>query len=242
MSFWFIGCQLTTGYVKRHTDSSFSTLSQLIIISNFQLDDIDEDTTFPVKSEKQNFPLSRTQRLWAKTARRIISTPTIEDIHHRLPLLEMSGSHTFSSQGGTMNAQSSLDAKILEDVADALIFSDRAGVIVRWNRASSILFGFSAEETVGRNLDIIIPDHLRAAHWKGFHAAVTAGTMKLAGRPTLTRALHKSGRKLYIEMTFALVRGIDDEVLGSVAMARDVTERVERERAAKAHAAAPQNT
>ena len=31
------------------------------------------------------------------------------------------------------------------------------------------------------------------------------GVLKLQGRPTLTRALHKSGRKLYIEMTFALV-------------------------------------
>ena len=53
--------------------------------------------------------------------------------------------------------------------------------------------------------------------------------MKLQGRPTLTRALHKSGRKLYVEMTFATVKG---EVIGSVAMARDVMERVERERAA----------
>jgi PAS domain S-box-containing protein len=58
--------------------------------------------------------------------------------------------------------------------------------------------------------------------------------MKLAGKPTLTRALHKSGRKLYIEMTFALVRDAGGAVQGSVAMARDVTERVERERAAKA--------
>jgi PAS domain S-box-containing protein len=58
--------------------------------------------------------------------------------------------------------------------------------------------------------------------------------MKLAGRPTLTRAAHKDGRRLDIEMTFALVTGTDAEVLGSVAMARDVTERVERERAARA--------
>ena len=65
--------------------------------------------------------------------------------------------------------------------------------------------------------------------------------MKLAGRPTLTRALHTSGRRLYIEMTFALVRDAAGVVLGSVAMARDVTEKVERERAAKA-ASPPQNS
>ncbi|MCS3892026.1 PAS domain S-box-containing protein [Bradyrhizobium japonicum USDA 38] len=132
-----------------------------------------------------------------------------------------------------MTVPSELDARILDDVADALIYSDRAGTITRWNRASTALFGFSAGEALGQNLDLIIPEHLRAAHWKGFEAALASGSMKLAGRPTLTRALHQSGRKLYIEMTFALVRDPGGAVVGSVAMARDVTERVERERAAR---------
>ena len=61
---------------------------------------------------------------------------------------------------------------------------------------------------------------------------MTKGATKLQGRPTLTRALHKSGRRLYVEMSFAIVKGdIESEVLGAVAVARDVTERVERERA-----------
>ena len=132
-----------------------------------------------------------------------------------------------------MSNPSELDAKIAENVADALIYSDRSGTIMRWNGAATALFGFTAAEALGQNLDLIIPEHLRAAHWKGFDAAIASGTMKLQGRPTLTRALHKSGRKLYIEMTFALVRDSGGNVLGSVAMARDVTERVERERAAK---------
>ena len=132
-----------------------------------------------------------------------------------------------------MSDQASLEARILDDVADALIYADSSGAIQRWNRASHLLFGYSAEEALGRSLELIIPEHLRAAHWKGFDAAITSGTMKLQGRPTLTRALHKSGRKLYIEMTFALVRDSNGEVKGSVAMARDVTERVERERATR---------
>jgi len=133
-----------------------------------------------------------------------------------------------------MTDQTRLDANILDDVADALIYSDRAGTIMRWNRAATALFGFSAEDALGQNLDLIIPEHLRAAHWKGFEAAIASGNMKLAGKPTLTRALHRSGSKLYIEMTFALVRDAEGHVQGSVAMARDVTERVERERAARA--------
>lgn len=125
-----------------------------------------------------------------------------------------------------------LAERILDQLADAVIYANRSGEIVRWNRASTDMFGFSAEEALGLSLDLIIPEHLRASHWRGFNAAMTKGVTKLQGRPTLTRALHKSGRKLYVEMTFAVVKGDEGEVFGSVAMARDVTERVERERSA----------
>ncbi|ANW00309.1 PAS domain-containing protein [Bradyrhizobium icense] len=125
-----------------------------------------------------------------------------------------------------------LAERIVDQLADAIIYANRSGEIVRWNRASTGLFGSVPEEALGRSLDLIIPEHLRAAHWSGFNAAMKKGVMKLQGRPTLTRALHKNGRKLYVEMTFAVVKGDEGEVLGSVAMARDVTDRVERERSA----------
>ena len=134
-----------------------------------------------------------------------------------------------------MEDRPGLAEKIVDQIADAVIYANRSGVVVRWNDASTALFGFSAEEALGQSLDLIIPEHLRASHWRGFEAAMTKGAMKLQGRPTLTRALHKGGRKLYVEMTFAIVKGeAEGEMLGSVAVARDVTERVERERAARA--------
>jgi PAS domain S-box-containing protein len=134
-----------------------------------------------------------------------------------------------------MNEHGQLAECILDQAADAIIYADRSGKIARWNRAAAALFGYPLEEALGQSLDLIIPEHLRAAHWRGFDAAMANGTMKLQGRPTLTRAVHKSGRKLYVELTFAIVRAEPtDEVLGSVAVARDVTERVERERASRA--------
>jgi PAS domain S-box-containing protein len=124
----------------------------------------------------------------------------------------------------------SLAERILDSVGDAVIFADDKGTIRRFNAAATALFGFSAEAALGQSLDLIVPEHLRSAHWRGFDAAMKSGALKLEGKPTLTRALHKSGRKLYVEMTFALV--VRDSVAeGAVAVARDVTERVERERA-----------
>src|SRR5215813_13826984 len=106
-----------------------------------------------------------------------------------------------------MATPSNLAEHILDQVADALICANHKGEIIRWNRACTALFGFSAEEALGQNLDLIIPEHLRAAHWRGFDAALTKDALKLEGRPTLTRAVHKSGRRLYVEITFAVVKG-----------------------------------
>ncbi len=132
-----------------------------------------------------------------------------------------------------MEEQSNLAEQIVDQAGDAVIFADRSGTIRRWSRAAAALFGFAAVEALGQSLDLVIPVHLRAAHWRGFDAAMKDGALKLRGRPTLTRGQHKSGRKLYVEMTFALVMA-GGAAEGSVAVARDVTERVERQREATA--------
>jgi PAS domain S-box-containing protein len=128
----------------------------------------------------------------------------------------------------------SLDQRLVAQVAEALIYANTEGVIERWNAAAEKTFGFSAAEALGQNLDLIVPEHLRKPHWNGFDKAMASRTLRLDGRPTLTRGLHKSGKKLYVEMSFALVCDDAGAPLGSVAVARDVTERVEREKAAKA--------
>ena len=127
---------------------------------------------------------------------------------------------------------SSLAESILASIADAVIFADDAGTIRRWNRAAADLFGYSPAEALGQSLDLIIPEHLRAAHWRGFEAAMKNGDTKLQGRPTVTRTTHSTGRKLYVEMTFALVKeAAAVGARGAVAVARDVTTRMEQQRA-----------
>ena len=122
---------------------------------------------------------------------------------------------------------------ILDHLAEAVIYADLNGVIRRWNRAAEAMFGHSAAEAVGQSLDLIVPENLRETHWRGFDAAVQSGATRLHGHAALTRAAHKSGGKIYVEMSFALVVDASGTVLGSVAAARDVTERVEREKAAR---------
>ena len=136
-----------------------------------------------------------------------------------------------------MSSSESLAERVLEQTAEAVVYANQKGIIERWNAAAAAMFGYSAAEALGQSLDLMIPEHLRKGHWRGFDAAIASGKTRLGGRPTLTRGQHKSGQKLYVEMSFALVLDGTGSVLGSVAVARDVTERIEREKAASAAAA-----
>jgi PAS domain S-box-containing protein len=121
--------------------------------------------------------------------------------------------------------QPDLAASILAQTVDAVIYADAEGVIRLWNAAAERIFGFTSGEAVGASLDLIIPERLRNAHWTGYRAAVSSGKTRLGGRATLTKGLHKSGRSVYVEMSFSVVKDGAERVVGSVAIARDVTDK-----------------
>lgn len=116
-------------------------------------------------------------------------------------------------------------SRIVADVADALIYADRQGVIRVWNAQAEAVFGFSAREALGQSLDLIIPERYRAAHWTGFDRAMERGHTVHGAEVRTTRSKHKDGRRLYVDMTFSVVHDEAGKALGSAAMARDVTER-----------------
>lgn len=133
----------------------------------------------------------------------------------------------------TIELEHGLARAVIEQSADAVIFADTEGVTRFWNDAATAVFGFAADEVVGQSLNVIIPERLRQAHWAGFNRALETGATRLDGRATITRALHKSGRRLYVEMSFAVVRGPSGNIVGSVAIARDATARHEAQRAGR---------
>lgn len=56
----------------------------------------------------------------------------------------------------------------VNDAPDAILISDRAGIISFWNSGAEQLFGHTAAEAVGQSLDLIIPENLRGRHWDGY--------------------------------------------------------------------------
>ena len=118
-----------------------------------------------------------------------------------------------------------LHRAIVEQAPEAIIFADRDGAIRLWNAGAESMFGHTAEEALGQSLDIIIPEHLRRAHWDGFNHAVNTGQQKYVNRVMTTRSMHKNGTKLYVDLSFALVRDEAGTVVGALAVGRDCTAR-----------------
>ncbi|MDB5880596.1 MAG: hypothetical protein JWP43_474 [Ramlibacter sp.] len=120
----------------------------------------------------------------------------------------------------TMNpAPIDIHRAIVEQAQEGIIFIDCDNVVRLWNRGAEKLFGYTADEALGRSIDIIIPERFRAGHAQGMRLAVEAGKTRLGDRVMTTRATHKSGGKMYVDLSFGLVK--DGElVLGAFAVAR----------------------
>lgn len=109
---------------------------------------------------------------------------------------------------------------LLDDLPDALIVSDLRGVIQIWNRRAEIIFGIPKDAALGSSLDIIIPEHLRNAHWAGFYHAIQLGSVKNGGKSVRTKALLGNGSTALMDMTFSLARNEDSNLIGVIALVR----------------------
>ena len=114
--------------------------------------------------------------------------------------------------------------------AEAVIFADRAGVIRYWGAGAEAVFGHSAADALGNSLDLIIPERFRPAHWQAYDRSIESGQTKYEGRVLTTRSMRKDGSKLFVDLSFTMVKDAHDTVLGALATGRDCTSRYLAER------------
>jgi len=120
--------------------------------------------------------------------------------------------------------------QLVEHIPDAIIFADREGTIRLWNPGAEALFGYTASEAVGQNLDLIIPERLRRRHWDGYQKVMATGETRYGRELLAVPAVHRDGRRLSIEFSIALLRDDSGAVLGAAAVMRDVSERWQRDK------------
>jgi len=120
---------------------------------------------------------------------------------------------------------------VVREAPEAIVVCDPSGTIVLWNGGAERIFGYAADEALGENLDLIIPEKQRARHWAGYEKTMATGVTKYGDAELLkVPATHRDGRRLSIEFSVALLRsagenGDEGKIVGIMAVIRDSTER-----------------
>ncbi len=129
--------------------------------------------------------------------------------------------------GATMG---DLVSQVIDIAGDAVLVSDRDGVIRYWNAGAEAIFGWSRAEAVGQSMDLIIPERLRARHWSGWDHVMEMGVTRYGKDLLAVPAARKDGTPLSVEFTIQLVRDDAGRIVAVGAILRDVTARWQKDR------------
>ena len=111
---------------------------------------------------------------------------------------------------------------------DGIMCADDTGTITFWNAAAERLFGFTAQEAVGSDIDIIVPPTMRGGHGRGLTRVAHGGAPRLVGTTVQLDAIRKDGTEFPIELSLSMWREHDLASFGAIF--RDMTERRENEK------------
>ncbi|MEO7837539.1 MAG: diguanylate cyclase, partial [Acidimicrobiales bacterium] len=128
-----------------------------------------------------------------------------------------------------LQAREARTRQILDSANDAFVAMDRDAMVTEWNRQAEHVFGWSRAEAMGRPVTaLIIAPEDRAAHSEELTRFLTSYERNNLGRRLELTGLHRSGRRLPVELTISAVG--HGEQLSFNAFIHDISERKEAER------------
>jgi len=116
-------------------------------------------------------------------------------------------------------------ASIVESSGDAIVSKDLNGIIVSWNRAAENLFGYAAEEVIGKSITILIPEELHDEEPKILERIRRGDS--LDHYETIRQ--RKDGSRLPVSLSVSPVRDAHGTIVGASKIARDITARKQAE-------------
>lgn len=117
-------------------------------------------------------------------------------------------------------------AAIVDSSYDAIVSKDLNSVITTWNPAAERLFGYTADEAVGRSIMMLIPDHLHTEE-ADIISRIRRGE-SVASYETVRR--RKDGSMVPVSLTVSPIRNRRGTIVGASKIARDITATKESER------------
>lgn len=112
-------------------------------------------------------------------------------------------------------------AAIVESSDDAILWKDLDGIIASWNKGAERIFGYTADEVVGKPVTILIPPD-RQDEEPAILARIRRGE-RVEHYETIRQ--RKDGSLINISLTVSPVRDAAGNIVGASKIARDITER-----------------
>ena len=116
-------------------------------------------------------------------------------------------------------------ASIVESSADAILSMDLNGIITTWNRGAERIFGYSAEETIGQPVTILIPPE-RCGEEVAILERLQRGE-RVEHYETVR--IRKHGSRVDISLTISPIKDAEGKIVGASKIARDISERKQNE-------------
>lgn len=113
---------------------------------------------------------------------------------------------------------------VIDNVGEGIITLDQEGVITSFNEAACHIFGYSPEEILGRNVTLLMPAEMQAAHTAGMNRFLAGGAPAVIGKKGVElQGLRKDGSIFQMELTVSAIQ-LDGHYL-FVGITRDISER-----------------
>jgi PAS domain S-box-containing protein len=112
-------------------------------------------------------------------------------------------------------------ASIVDSADDPIVSKDLNGIVVSWNPGAQHLFGYSAEEMIGKPITTIFPAHLRDEEQQILQQIRRGG--RIEHYETVRRC--KDGRLVDVSLTISPMRDTHGTIVGASKIARDITAR-----------------
>src|SRR5262245_52764511 len=74
-----------------------------------------------------------------------------------------------------------LIGQLVANTGDGVIIASNDGTILEWNEAATRIFGWSRDQAVGENIDMMIPDNQKDDHWAGYDRVLESGETQYSG-------------------------------------------------------------
>lgn len=120
-------------------------------------------------------------------------------------------------------------AAIIESSDDAIVSKALDGTITSWNKGAERMFGYSAEEAVGKSILLIIPPELAIDEDEILKKLCMGERIDHFE----TERVLKDGSRIQISVTISPIRNACGKIVGASKIARDITERKRAEEAIK---------